>query len=138
MLEKFFRKKLGCTPACIKEIHDVGNVHVVRLKGPIDMETIPEIKKLSREISEEAGLVDKNIMVNFGEVTHIDSATCAILVRAMARLKQEHHKLILVKVSKELRSVLAVSRLNDMFEIYETEEKGLEALGPEQRKKEEE
>ncbi|MBU1894545.1 MAG: STAS domain-containing protein [Candidatus Omnitrophota bacterium] len=132
MLKKFFFNHTEAPPTFIDSIEDKEQVHIIRLKGPIDMFTIPSIQELKEEAEKEKGMIGKNILLNFGKVTHIDGATCALLLNILSELKQEKHKLVITNASEELKNMMEISKIGELFLVYETETQGLEELKKEE------
>lgn len=116
----------GALPPFIEKIEDLDNIHIVRLKGPIDMATIPQVEKHVEWVHEKHGPIDKHLLLNFEKVDHVDSSTCAMLVSALSELKKSHHRLLLVSLSPRLKSMLYITKLRQLFSIYDSEE---EAIG---------
>ena len=115
-------------PHFMQQVEAKENVHIVRMRGPIDMITIPGLDGIIRKAINHPGRLHKNILIDFTLVTRVDSATCAALVNALAMFKDKEHKLALVNISGELKNMLEISRLKKLFLIYESEEKAIEEL----------
>jgi len=135
VLIKFFsREGEGVTPAFIEEIEELEKIDIVRLKGPIDMFTIPGLDDLKDKATREKNFLKKDIILDFKKVTHVDGATCAMLVQTLSQLKHEKHQLVLMNVSSKLRNMMDISMIGKMFTIYETEEEALAQLKKEEEK----
>jgi len=133
VLRDFFRKEgESDPPSFIEKIEERDSVNILRLKGPIDMFTIPEVTKLRKKALEKKNFLAKDVLIDFKNVTHVDGATCAVLVSTVSELKHEKHHLILVNVSKELRNMMDISMIGKLFTIYETEEEALEKIKKEE------
>ncbi|MFH1395753.1 MAG: STAS domain-containing protein [Candidatus Omnitrophota bacterium] len=132
MLKKFFVNNTEQPVTFIDSIEETEKVHIVRLKGPIDMFTIPSIQELKDEAAKKKGMLTKNILLNFEKVTHIDGATCAMLLNILSELKQEQHKLAITNISEELKNMMEISKIGELFLVYETENQGLEELKKEE------
>lgn len=109
------------------KIEEYDNLMIFRLKGSIDMTTVPEIEKVWDDRM-KSGLLNKNILVDFKNVKHVDSSTIAGLVKVLFDIKHEKRKLVLVNISNELRDMLAISELDNVFSIYDSEEKAIADL----------
>ncbi len=123
----FKTAKKGGTSFKIR-IHDYHNIHIVRLRGAIDMSTISEINEFRQTVRAKLGLLHMDMVLNFKNVSHVDSATCAELVKVQSELEREKHRLILVDVPREFKSLLEISRVSDMFSIYKSEKRALKKL----------
>lgn len=113
---------------CIEEVEDRGPVQILRLRGPVDMYTIPEVETLLWRAREKKGQLQKDIMLDFKHVGHVDSSTCALLVRALNEVKHDHHKLVIVNAPQQLKGILEITHLKKLFTAYDSEEEGLKAL----------
>ncbi|MGB6429725.1 MAG: STAS domain-containing protein [Candidatus Acidiferrales bacterium] len=67
------------------------------------------------------------VLLNLIEVNYIDSSGVASLVEGLKASRDVGSRLILFGLSPIAREVLQLSRLLTIFEIYDTEEKALEA-----------
>jgi len=115
-------------PDFIEKIEEFENVDIVRLKGPIDMFTIPDIDDLRKKAIREKFFLKKDILLDFKSVTHVDGATCAMLVSVVSELKHEKRRLALINVSSGLKNMMDISMIEHMFTIYETEKEALAQL----------
>ena len=125
MLEEFLNMgKESSVPFLpfIEKIEDYKNFRVMRLKGAIDMSTIPEFSKMVPKAKNNKGSLKQNLLLDFRKVTHVDSSTIAILLVALNELKHEKHKLVLANVPENLKGMLDISEINDLFTIYDSEE----------------
>ena len=128
MLLKFLHTHQDERPLFIDEIIDMGKVQIVRLKGPIDMYTIPNIEKLLQKAKKNQGFFKKNILLDFKTVLHVDSSTVAMLLEVLSYIKHEHHKLALVNVSVNLKAIIDIDKLSDTFAVFESEKEALSIL----------
>jgi anti-sigma B factor antagonist len=67
------------------------------------------------------------VILNLREVNYIDSSGVASLVEGLKASRDVGSRLILFGLSPIAHEVLQLSRLLTIFEIYDTEEKALEA-----------
>ena len=63
-----------------------------------------------------------NIIVDLKNVTHIDSAGIGILVRGYTSMINSDGKMKLAGISDKVNGVLAVTKLNNVFEQYKNVE----------------
>lgn len=125
MLKEFLGLTKGTHPPFIEQVEDVDKVHIIRLKGPIDMSTIPKIYELKLKAKNKRGTLKKSILLDFKKVSHVDSATIALLLNVLHEVKHEHHKLGLIGISRELREMFTIARVSTLFAVYETEEEAI-------------
>jgi anti-sigma B factor antagonist len=97
----------------------VGEVTVVDLEGRI---TLGEAASALRD--ELRHLISKNrkkILLNFAEVSFIDSSGVGQLVAGFTTVSNQGGQLKLLNLSKRVRDVLNMARITSVFEIYEDE-----------------
>ena len=105
------------------DIEWIDKAVVVRITGDIDAARAPVAQQPL------LGLLDKRperIIVNFDCVAYMDSAGLASFVKLLSRTKKQGVDLRLVALSDMLKSLFEITRLDTMFNIYDTEEAALE------------
>jgi anti-sigma B factor antagonist len=84
------------------------------LEGEIDMNSSPILRKeLDTLISQKV----QELVISFKDVSYIDSSALATLIEAFQKMRRYGGKLILTSLSKNVRSVFEVSRLDSIFTI---------------------
>lgn len=121
-IPEIFRDKKGQPLLCIKEIKRLENLTIVRFKGSIDSSTIPDIEKY------EKNELDRNILLDFKDVSHIDTSTVATLILLLNDLKKSHRKLGIINATEQLISVLTIERVGTLIHIYKDEKEALREL----------
>lgn len=101
---------------------DADGVVILDLSGEIDINTSPEVRKsFERLIKEEK----KKILINFSEVTYIDSSGLATLVEMLQRLKRYDGSLRLVNLSQKVKALFEITKLDRLFNIFAQEAEAL-------------
>ena len=96
---------------------------ILDLSGDIDLAHSPAMRKvLLVEIKEKH--VPK-VYLNLKNVRYIDSSGIASLVEGLKASRDQGSRLILFGISRTVREVMELSRLQRIFEIYEDEEQAL-------------
>ncbi len=103
----------------------VGRVTVVRCKGR--MVAGPESESVRQHIKELLPM-DKHVVLHLGEVTFVDSSGLGTLVRIAATLRHAGGDLKLCQVTPEVRSVLKITNLSQLFPMFEQEEEAIAAF----------
>jgi len=108
------------------KVKDVNNVKVVYLAGRLDVHLSADIEK---EIN---GLIKKfpssHLLLNLEDVEYMSSSGLRIFVSTMRVLKELNRKLKLSNMNSAVQKIFEVVELMDMFEIYKTEEDGLNSF----------
>jgi anti-sigma B factor antagonist len=80
---------------------------------------------------EEAGTVGADtVLVDLSEISFIDSAALAVLVRETKRLEGRGHSLVLVTNDPRTRRIVEVTGLSRVLRTYATLQDALAELGP--------
>ncbi|MGB2634105.1 MAG: STAS domain-containing protein [Candidatus Acidiferrum sp.] len=96
---------------------------ILDISGDIDLANSPAMRKvLLGEIKEKH---TPKVLLNLKNVRYIDSSGIASLVEGLKAARDNGARLILYGLSPSVREVLELSRLQKIFEIYETEEQAL-------------
>ena len=99
----------------IREVSQQGSAVVLKLGGEIDMRCSMELRSKFMEILSEKPPI---LIVDMGEVDFMDSSGLATLVEALQRTRRQKSQLKLAGVKKRVRSVLEISRLESIFQVY--------------------
>jgi anti-sigma B factor antagonist len=95
---------------------DVQNeVLVVGLQGSLDVSIQSEFKD---ELSKLAKEGDNDLILNFSEVSFIDSSCLGVLVSMSKALREDKGDIKLVGLSDDVRSIFQITRLDRVFEIF--------------------
>jgi anti-sigma B factor antagonist len=86
--------------------------------------------KLRDEIHVFAANGTKRFVLNLARVEFVDSYGIGELARSYSIVRQAGGELKLAAVSQKVLDVLAISRLNTIFDIYTEESAALQAFGP--------
>lgn len=128
MFKKFFQRRIKSKPSYIESIDHLEYLDIIRLKGAVDQTVIPVIAKRIQLNRNEGGTIDKNILLDFKNVTNIDSATIAFNVVSLKEYQQKNYKLALVNISEAHRVLLQMFKQSETFAIYDDEKKAIDDL----------
>ncbi len=96
---------------------------ILDISGDIDLANSPAMRKaLLGEIKDKH---TPKVLLNLKSVRYIDSSGRASLVEGLKAARDNGARLILYGLSSSVREVLELSRLQKIFEIYDTEEQAL-------------
>jgi anti-sigma B factor antagonist len=70
----------------------------------------------------------KNILLNMGDITYIDSAGLGELIAAYTTIKNRGGQLKLLNLTKRLHELMQITKLSTVFDVYEDEAKALEGF----------
>jgi anti-sigma B factor antagonist len=107
------------------DTREVGRVTIVRCNGRIVAGG--ESESLRAHI--DRLLLDRrSIILHMGEVGFIDSSGLGTMVRSLTSIRRAHGDLKLCNVTEQVRKVLEMSRLTQVFDAHESEEKAVAAF----------
>jgi anti-sigma B factor antagonist len=93
------------------------------LTGDIDLAHSPAMRKvLLGEIKEKR---TPKVFLNLQNVRYVDSSGIATLVEGLKASRDQGSRMILFGLSRSVREVMELSRLQKIFEIYDTEEQAV-------------
>jgi anti-sigma B factor antagonist len=98
---------------------------ILDISGDIDLAHSSEVRRIVLiEFREKR---TPRVILNLHEVNYIDSSGVASLVEGLKASRDVGSRLILYGLSPIAHEVLQLSKLLTIFEIYDTEERALEA-----------
>lgn len=96
---------------------------ILDITGDIDLAHSPAVRKaLLQEIKEKK---TPKVFLNLEKVRYIDSSGIASLVEGLKASRDQGSRLILYGLSKTVREVMELSRLQKIFEIHDSEAQAL-------------
>ena len=96
---------------------------VLDISGDIDMAHSTELRRVVLVEFRESRT--PRVVLNMLEVRYIDSSGVASLVEGLKASRDVGSRMILVSLSPFVQELLRLTRLLQIFEIYDTEEKAL-------------
>jgi anti-sigma B factor antagonist len=103
----------------------VDKTTILDVSGDIDLAHSSELRRIL--LSEFREKRTPRVVLNLLEVNYIDSSGVASLVEGLKASRDVGSRLMLYGLSPIAHEVLQLSKLLTIFEIYDTEEKALEA-----------
>ena len=83
---------------------------------------------LNEKIQELADRGSKNIVLNLKEVGLMDSVGLGMIVACHTSLARRQIRIVLSDVGKSVKYLLTITKLDRIFEIYDTEDDALASL----------
>ena len=87
---------------------------ILRMSGRLGLDTVPEFLKEIRAAN------DPVVILDFTELSYIDSAGVGSLVQTLATLKKSDRRLALAAVNDRVRAVLEITRVHNLFPHFAT------------------
>jgi len=70
----------------------------------------------------------KNIIVDLGEVTFMNSSGLGMLISGLTTVKKENTSFKLARVTEKIESLLVITKLTTIFEYYDTVENAVKSF----------
>jgi anti-sigma B factor antagonist len=99
---------------------------VLAVSGDVDLYVAGELKDRLAEAADDGAKV---LVLDFADVTFVDSMGLGVLVGCMKRLRAEGGELHLVVSGPELRRILEITRMDRVIPLHETLADALTAVG---------
>ena len=105
----------------------VDSVSVVDLSGRITLgEGCSQLRELIRDLLAKG---HKNILLNLGEVTYIDSSGIGELVSGFTAVSNQGGHLKLLNLTKKVHDLLQITKLLTVFDVHDDEAKAIASFG---------
>jgi anti-sigma B factor antagonist len=106
----------------VKNINEENDTTVIELSGDIDLHCATDLRGYLLETLQKK---PKNIIINMSDVGFMDSSGLATLVEALQLSRRYKGQLKLVGMQHRVRSIFEISKLDSIFQIFETEAEAL-------------
>ncbi|HEX2951083.1 MAG TPA: STAS domain-containing protein [Armatimonadota bacterium] len=94
-------------------------IPVLRLSGELDLRNVPEVRRAIRELIDEGQV---NFIINLSGLDFIDSSGLGVLVGGLARVREKQGTIKLSCNNRRILRVFEMTRLTQLFDIYENDE----------------
>ena len=110
------------------EVSEVGDVTVVRFRDQKILDDL-NIQELGQELFRLVEVENnKKLLLNFSVVEFLSSAALGKLITLDKKVKATNGQLKLCRIQPEIYEVFAITKLNRLFDIEETEADALAAF----------
>ncbi len=110
--------------ASVRTVLDDGATLVAVIAGSIDARNADAVKAAFAPI---CARTPRKLVVNLEEVASVDSSGLGVLVNTYRHIKGSGGTLVLCALPERIRRVLAVTSLDRLFTIYDTQAEALRA-----------
>lgn len=100
----------------------VNDVAVCVLEGEININNSPELRKTFDAIIKRN---EKKVLIDFTDVSYIDSSGLATLIEMLQRLKKTGGRLRFSNMNQKIKNIFELTKLHKLFEIFDTKNAAL-------------
>ena len=105
--------------------HEKDGISIIEVEGEVDMYSSPRVRSEIIALTKRKKQV---ICLDLQKVTYMDSSGLATLVEGLQLAGQYEGNFKLVHLREEVLEVFELTRLDHIFEIYDTMENALESV----------
>ena len=98
---------------------------ILHLNGKVIGDSVAQ---LGQTIEEQMGQETGWLIVDLAEVPLMDSSALGTVIAAFLKLRDRNGKLVLVNARKSIRDVLAITKLDSLFEVHDDVQAALESV----------
>jgi len=110
------------------KVTETDSVHVVEFSERKILEEF-SIAEIGEELARIAGKAEGvKILVSFKDVEHLSSAALGMLITLNKKVGEQNGKLKLSDISPQIYEVFKITRLNKLFDIYDTAQAALKSF----------
>lgn len=101
---------------------NIGEIKELKVIGELDALVAPKLKERIAKLVEGDST---KFIIDFEEVTHINSLAMGILRGKLKLVKEMGGDIKLVKLNEHIKTIFEMIGLDEIFEIYETEDEAV-------------
>lgn len=104
---------------------NVDDVRVIKVQGELDALVAPKLKE---KISKQIELDVTKFVIDFEELVHINSLAMGILRGKLRTVRELGGDIKLVALNDHIKTIFEMIGLDELFEIYSTEQEALNSF----------
>ena len=105
--------------------HSPGTVIVFELRGRLTLESFGRLKDRVRHLVDQGG---RRLVLDLSGVSYVDSIGVSELVRSHVIMGNHDGRLVLAAIHAQVSELLRVTRLDQIFDAYDTQAQAVESL----------
>lgn len=98
---------------------------ILQLSGKVIGDSVLQLK---RTIEERIDSGANWLIIDLAEVPMMDSSALGTIIAAFLRLREKNGKLALLNAQKSILDVLAITKLDSLFEVYDDMQAALKSI----------
>lgn len=104
---------------------DTQNTAIVHVDGKIIGNTVAEFRQV---LQQQLEIGNNNLIIDLTNVPLLDSTALGVIIITLQVLQRSDGKLVLLNPQQAVRSILEITRLTTILEVYDTKEAALNAF----------
>lgn len=108
------------------ELLGESKIPYLSLSGEVDQGTVSQLKNKGEKLIEEGATF---LVCDMSALTYVDSYGYGTLISLHKKTQQNGGKLLLVGIPSRIRRIFEITRLGDIFDVFDTREDALASLG---------
>ena len=104
---------------------DAQNTAIVHIDGKIIGNTVVEFRQA---LQQQMELGNNNLIIDLTNVPLLDSTALGVIIITLQILQRSEGKLVLLSPQQAVSSILEITRLTTILEVYDTKEAALNAF----------
>jgi len=113
------------------EVEEDGNIYILRVKGVINAQTLPEYRKMVDDLMVELDIANKEnckFIMDYSGISDVDSTALANILDRLNSDVREDHKVVFINVPDKFQSIVELHKMEDKIHIYGSEKEARKAL----------
>jgi anti-sigma B factor antagonist len=107
----------------VREIRWVDKAAVVHVSGDVDLSRSSDFQQSLLAVMDRK---PERVVIDLSGVPYMDSSGVASLVKLLSRTRKAGAQLCLVALQQRVRSIFEITRLDTVFDLYDTVDEALE------------
>ena len=109
------------------DVKDRDNGAILHLNGKVIGDGVPQLRQT---IEDQINSGANWLILDLAEVPLMDSSALGTIIAGFLKLREKEGKLVLLNARENIVDVLAITKLDSLFEIYNDVEAALRSIGP--------
>ncbi len=122
---KLFTRKPRLLPEWIDKVEELKSVRILRMKGELNTFAVAQLERFAEAVRRRKGHEFKHLLLDFTQVTSIDFAAVAALVRTLRDYQKRSENLGLVNLKADLQHILWLAKVGHLFPSYANESEAI-------------
>ena len=113
------------------KIERKGDIYIFRMSGTINAQTLPRYREVIDQLITEIGAAQKSnlkFIMDYGGIDDVDSSALANIIDRLKNDVRCDHKVMFINVPEKFKELLAIFKLQDSIEVYDSQEEAEKAL----------